>query len=248
MKISRLFSFLALFLAAPAFAGNITLSVGETGYLSDCGGRVTANANGDQLNFVFESVKYCKTFDILKANGEMAQYEANKLDEQRGGYFGGSRTIPKRFMEDGRNTITVLLRSKSGAHSDKITVRYRVESDQGDAGSVSRMRIWLGQEKRLQSCGGSIRITDSRASGGGEQLNMVMSDVRNCSNFDILSANGDTVRQREMKLQERSNGTRGGSFTLKRSLIEDGTNSIQVVVQSKPKQTRDIITIYFYAE
>lgn len=250
---------------ASVHAGNIEIGLGDAKHLPSCGGRVEATdssqGKGEQLNLVFDKTD-CDTFDILKANGDSAGYDKNKLPAVKGGYFGGSRTIPKRYIEEGRNTLVIVLRSSQSGKSDRITVRFRAEttsqpqprnnnnnrsSNDGEPGTTSRMSIWLGQSKELASCGGTISITESD-NNRGEQLNMVLRGVQHCTNFDILAANGDSVRQAEMKIKGGSERNRSGSFTLSKNMIDDGFNYVRIAVQSDSKATRDIVTIYFLAE
>ena len=126
MKFALL-SLFSLFIMTAAQAGNITLSVGQTKDLPECGGSIEATESaqgaGDQVNLVFRSVENCSNFDILANNFEMTNYKAKKLQDQKKGR-GGSFTIPKKEIGDGLNMITVNLKSNSGAHSDNITVMF----------------------------------------------------------------------------------------------------------------------------
>jgi hypothetical protein len=103
----------------------------------------------------------------------------------------------------------------------------------------------IGDEAYLSDCGGQIRVTKSaQGNGGGEQLNLVFTGVRYCSNFDIVSANGQSVGYDNKKLQG-SEGNRYASFTLPKRVIELGYNNIVVVVKSNSGKHSDWIRLHF---
>lgn len=116
-----------LLVSQVAFAGSGSMTLGEYASLPDCGGtiKVTASENnsGEQVNVVFKDVVNCSNFDILAANGEMTSYANKKLggrDRARSGSF----TLPKYLIEDGANSVTVVVRSNSGQTSDTIRVKF----------------------------------------------------------------------------------------------------------------------------
>src|SRR5437868_4393982 len=96
---------------------------------------------------------------------------------------------------------------------------------------ASNLTLTIGDEARLVECGGIVRVTKS-PQGNGEQLNLVFRGIEKCSNFDILSSNGDHVDYDDKKIQEQGAGVRGGSFTLPKRVLELGYNNIQIVVRS----------------
>lgn len=92
--------------------------------LSACGGTVRAQINNGAVNLVFRDVAHCNMFDIVGANGESLSYQANQLDD-RGETYGGGRTIPKRYMEAGHNSITLrVYRGTNPNIGDAIRVNF----------------------------------------------------------------------------------------------------------------------------
>ena len=101
----------------------------------------------------------------------------------------------------------------------------------------------IGEYASLPDCGGTIKVTESD-NQGSDQVNIVFKDVVNCSNFDILSSNGDAVNYPNKKLQGEDRA-RSGSFTLPKRVLGEGFNSIQVRVQSNSRKTMDTINVLF---
>jgi hypothetical protein len=93
----------------------------------------------------------------------------------------------------------------------------------------------------LPNCGGSIELKI-----GGGNANLIFRGVKSCSNFDILSNNGDSIGYANKKLGG-SNGARGGSFTLPRRFISSGFNAVTVSLQSNSGKTRDLIRLHLWA-
>jgi hypothetical protein len=101
----------------------------------------------------------------------------------------------------------------------------------------------IGEIAQLPDCQGTVKVTSSDNQGTG-QVNVVFHDVVNCSNFDILAANGQDIGYSNKKLQGQPN-SRAGSFTIPKGLIDSGFNSIQVVVKSNTGKTSDTINVMF---
>ncbi len=91
----------------------------------------------------------------------------------------------------------------------------------------------------LPDCNGSVRTS---IDNNNTQLNLVFSNVVNCSNFDIVSANGGRVNYPNKKLGG-ADRARSGSFTIPGSMIDYGSNTIRVQVKSNSGQTSDTIVI-----
>lgn len=91
----------------------------------------------------------------------------------------------------------------------------------------------------LPSCGG---VVQTKVANNDTQLNLVFSNVSQCSNFDIVAANGTRVNYPNQKLQGR-NQDRSGSFTIPTSMIDYGTNTIRVQLQSNSGAHSDMIVI-----
>lgn len=121
-----------------------------------------------------------------------------------------------------------------------ITAALLLTSQFAFAGSGT---LTIGEWAQLPDCGGTVKITESH-SGGSDQVNVSFRDVVNCSNFDILSANGEAIRYPNQKLGGQ-NRSRAGSFTLPKKLIDVGANSINVVVRSNTGTTSDRIRVQF---
>jgi|GEM_PF-6188310 len=82
----------------------------------------------------------------------------------------------------------------------------------------------------LRSCGGTANATTS-PQGNGTQVNIVFADVRDCSRFDIIANSSALISYPEKRLQDRADGTRGGSFTIPKRLLytESGEAIYQVI-------------------
>lgn len=91
----------------------------------------------------------------------------------------------------------------------------------------------------LPDCDGTVRTS---IDNDNTQLNLVFSNVVDCSNFDIVSANGARVNYTNKKLGG-VNRARSGSFTIPGSLIDAGSNTIRVLLKSNSGKTSDTIVI-----
>jgi len=93
----------------------------------------------------------------------------------------------------------------------------------------------------LPSCGGVIQ---TKIANYGSDLNLVFSNVSQCSNFDIVSANGERVDYENQKLQGKDQA-RSGSFTIPSRFIDYGRNEIRVSLKSNSAIHSDTILISF---
>lgn len=258
MNLTKFLSVLSfgIVFGGSAFAGQMTLTIGDEAYLSDCGGKVSVTksdqGNGEQLNLVFSGVEKCSNFDILSANGMSANYDDKKIPGNNGDR-GGSFTLPKRVIDLGYNNIKVVVRSNTGKTSDTIRLRFReVVRTPAPAPTPSRethrsMSLMLGDEASLTACGGYVEIKKSAQGNDGEQVNLIFRGVQDCSNFDILSNDGQPINYPNKKLEERRDGTRGGSFTLPKSVIDYGWNNVKIVLKSNTGKHSDTIRVQFVA-
>ncbi len=112
---------------------------------------------------------------------------------------------------------------------------------------AEQITMTIGQTRSLGSCQGTISATESNTGNGGEQLNLVFRNVEMCSNFDIIKANGQKLTNYDSKKLQEQNQGRGGSFTIPKRLIEDGSNSIKVNLKSNSGKHSDTITVLFNA-
>lgn len=93
-----------------------------------------------------------------------------------------------------------------------------------------------GRAMYLPECGGTIEANKSSASAGGDQMNLVLRNVKNCSNF-ILHETG-----REYKIPG-PDGDRTGSYTITASRLDMGLNYVRMTVRSNSGATRDDVSI-----
>ncbi len=113
------------------------------------------------------------------------------------------------------------------------------------APGASEQTLTVGSYRSLPQCGGTVEVTRS-GQNGGQQINLVFSGVKACSNFDIIATGFNDVQYKSRKLGG-TDGNRSGSFTLSKQLIESGFNDIQLVVQSNSKKTQDYLNLVFEA-
>ncbi|MBC7384691.1 MAG: hypothetical protein H7301_00835 [Cryobacterium sp.] len=242
--MKSLFTALALSLfSASAFAGTVYVDANDFASLPDCGGVVqTKIVNGrTQLNLVFSNVVNCSNFDILSANGGSVSYPNQKLQGQERARS-GSFTIPSSLIDSGSNMLRVVIQSNSKKTSDTLYVRVKKEtSNTGSTSTSSRISMTSTDVRTLNSCGG---VVQTKVSNG--QLNVIFQNVSNCSNFDIVSANGDRVNYPNMKLGGNE-GSRSGSFTLPKKVIDFGGNRVNVLLKSNSGKTSELISIRFIA-
>lgn len=135
MSVKSLFVTALTLVAASAYAETYgTGTVGDTIDLQECGGTLqitkSDQGSGEQVNLVLKHVAMCSNFDITSANYEDAKYKSQKIDPNgTDGDRSDSKTIPKRFFENGVNTITVEIYSNKKNHHDIIEVK--VGNDSG---------------------------------------------------------------------------------------------------------------------
>ena len=238
--MKNVLSLLALVLSSSsAFAGTVYMNANDIASLPDCNGTVQTKIvnNNTQLNLVFSNVVSCSNFDIVKANGEKVVYSNQKL----GGKMrarSGSFTIPANLIEIGSNSIRVLLKSNSAKTYDTIVVKVKAKSSLPS----NVMFMDSNDKKSLKQCAGTIK---TQVNNG--KLNIVFNKVENCSNFDILNSNGDKVAYDNQKIQQNASGSRSGSFTLPKRVIDLGTNTVYIQVKSNSGKTSDTVAIRFFA-
>ena len=103
-----------------------------------------------------------------------------------------------------------------------------------------------GWRDELPNCGGSVEMKIAH-----DNVYLIFRQVANCSNFDILSNNGDQLTYPNQKLQG-TNPNRYGSFTIPKRFFDTyyygyKVNHMLVEVRSNSRKTRDIIRINFVA-
>lgn len=133
MKIKTvvLSAIVAAFLAIPAMAGQLFMQLGDSEFLPDCGGTIqvkkSGNGNGEQVNLIFRDVKQCSNFDITSSTYQTETYKRKKIGTE--GNRSGSFTIPKRFIDGGVNSISIVVRSNSGKTQDNVEVQFFAVQD-----------------------------------------------------------------------------------------------------------------------
>lgn len=241
--MNTFFSVLALALiSSSAFAGTVYMDANDFASLPDCQGviRTSTDSNNTRLKLDFSNVVNCSNFDILSANGDDVIYPNTKLEGELRARF-GLFTIPSSLIEPGKNTLRVVVRSNSKATSDIIVIRFKTRSpSESNQGGSSRFDMRDSDKRPLKSCGGVVRTKVSYET----QMNVSFEGVENCSNFDIVEANGNPVNYKIEKL-EGPDGSRFGSFTLPKSVLRFGFNRVTVVLKSNSGKTSETISIDF---
>lgn len=123
---------LSLLVGTSAMANHLSLELGDSAYLPECGGMIKTNngGNGNQLNIVLSGVELCSNFDIIGEDGYVVKdYKSKKIPGPNGDRS-GSFTIPSK-MNDARwygkrNSVKVVIKSNSGKHQDHVTIYYTV--------------------------------------------------------------------------------------------------------------------------
>jgi hypothetical protein len=91
-----------------------------------------------------------------------------------------------------------------------------------------------GGERSLDTCGGTIEAT---AQGTSPNVNLVLRNVKNCSNFIIEQ----TGKQHKVPGPD---GNRGGSFSISAGKLQTGSNKLRLTVRSNSGKTRDAVSIW----
>lgn len=110
---------------------------------------------------------------------------------------------------------------------------------------AAHLRLPVNVVTSLPSCGGSVE-TDRTSNG---QINLIFRQVKDCSNFDIVSTGFGILDAgyKSKKIPEQGRGTRGGSFTIPQVYIDRGLNIIRVEVKSNSGAHSDTIDLVFVA-
>ena len=102
--------------------------------------------------------------------------------------------------------------------------------------AMADVRIDLnGGATALAQCGGTIEAT---AQGSSPNVNLVLRNVKKCSNFIITTETG-----KEFKLPG-PDGNRGGSFSVSAGRLQNGWNQLKLTVRSNSGATRDDAAIW----
>lgn len=245
--MKKMISVLAISMLAAvssAFAGTVYMDGNDYASLPSCGGVVQTKISNynTQLNLIFSNVSQCSNFDIVGANGQRVNYPNQKLQGQNQARY-GSFTIPATLIDYGTNQIRISLQSNSAKHADTIVVTVRATPSYPIPTPSRPATITMSSRdyRSMSYCGGTVQTTVTNG-----QLNVVFRNVQDCSNFDIVKANGERVDYPNLKLQGQ-NPNRYGSFTLPKSVIEFGLNTVRLSLKSNSGKTSEMIVINFLA-
>ncbi len=113
---------------APALADITVTPTSGRQNLPHCGGTIEGKAarNGD-MNLVFRDVIKCDRFDIVEASGGWTNGSEDSRLQSNNGVFHGSRTIPQRLIDSGRNYVKIKLHGFG--RYDYIHVHFRADRD-----------------------------------------------------------------------------------------------------------------------
>jgi hypothetical protein len=101
--------------------------------------------------------------------------------------------------------------------------------------AMADVRVDLnGGETKLDACGGTIEAT---AQGGSPNVNLVLRNVKSCSNFVIKN----TKRQYKVP---GADGDRAGSFSISAGKLQNGWNKVRLTLRSNSGKTADDIAIW----
>ena len=94
----------------------------------------------------------------------------------------------------------------------------------------------LGSTRTLPECGGTVEAKASDNAGAADQVNFILRNVKNCSNFVLHS----TGKQYKINGED---GNRTGSYTISAAKLEGGTNILRLTVRSNSGAHQDEILI-----
>jgi hypothetical protein len=218
----------------------------RTAYLDHCGGKATLNetfVGSDRVRTPMLSINGVKNCSVVTVDGVE---QSEKIHASQGGYADFIITeMP------GLNIHTIRIESGSGKTSDTIQVISFGESSRRQSANPRAniemefgLGAWVfGAEKArdLNDCGGIVRVTVE-----GNQVRLTFNNVKDCSKFDILRANGDAVDYKVKSLQQSSRDNKyDGSFTLPKRILDDGNNSVKVILRSNSGKHDEVILLRF---
>ncbi len=96
--------------------------------------------------------------------------------------------------------------------------------------------------EKLPDCKGHVSTSFVN---NGSQVSLDFDQVTQCSIFTFISANGESIRNDSEKKLVGGNNPRSGNFTIPKSLIQSGDNTIVAKLESGTGKTFDILVIQF---
>jgi hypothetical protein len=228
MKLRLLAASLVTLMAGASFAadlGTMRLKTAESSVgtlnLKDCNG----------------SLEISKTYLYVVGNDNCSNVVVNgsKVKATEGLFSGVRKALVDLYSQSGKENIyDITIKSNSGKTSDSMTIII-------DDRPVEKMVVlYSNQSASLKECGGTVEF---KVTNG--QANLIFRDIKQCSNFDILSANGEKTDYPNKKIGTEEN--RSASFTLPKSIIDFGANGVTVIVKSNSGKTSDKIKVKFLA-
>ncbi|MCC6277947.1 MAG: hypothetical protein IT289_08545 [Oligoflexia bacterium] len=208
--------------------------------LDRCGGSAHIESRGQDAILEITGVRNCSN---LSVNGR-----EQKLEEGFGGLRSGRAYLNFR---GGYNTFLVQLSSNSGSTSTAFRITgygsgSGSSNDPHQPANVFLSTLFGKRTAYLPECGGTVELDVSPNGHGGNQLNLIFRNVRDCSRFDILSNDGQPINYPTKELNGH-NGNRSGSFTLPKRAIDFGFNGVKVIMRSVSGKHSDVIHIQFVA-
>lgn len=224
---------------------NVTLRWGGNAYaaLPNCKGNVALKREDGTLILVVNNTSNCTNVFMEGGYGYESMTRVGKIENGVGTeYIGLNERI-------GNNTFRVLLTSNTGKTAGWITITSTVEPPRRPptynpyaAPDFTLSTSYFGRKwAALSDCGGSVYLT---VEYGTVYLNF--SNVAKCSNFDVLTANGDNANYNSEKINA-PNGNRSEKIRIPNRLYDVGRNSVKVVVKSNSGKTYDMFRINFVA-
>ena len=220
---------------------NAQSNMGQTIEISLCHGQVRLERQFGTLVLKVMSPDHCSDVYVKDA----AHPNITKIGHFKGGQGDLEIGLAETY---GANSFEVLLTSGSGKTATRIKV-YSFKARpvepkvnfNNSAPDFSLSTNLFGRKwAMLDDCGGTVTL---EVGGGSVYLNF--SNVKNCSNFDILSDNGAATNYKEQKIGNE--GNRSERIALPREIYQGGSNTIKVVVKSGSKKTFDVFNVKFYA-
>ena len=92
--------------------------------LPECGGTIEVKAGLQDVVMKFQGVERCANFDILSANGERVHYRDQRLNLDHAGYYTGTFRLPKRLIDEGGNSVKIIIQSNSGRRDDVVRIKF----------------------------------------------------------------------------------------------------------------------------
>lgn len=230
MRILASMAFLATVLSSTWGEAN---NLGRSTYqLRECGGQAQLMRQMGGFTLVFSNVQKCSEVTVDGRGGHKLQ----------GGNQPRYGTV---YLGTGKTSWAVQVQSTSGKTSDYMVVTAPVAQPPRVPSPNVFLRIFpLISDNydvaRLPSCGGEVSM---KITGQG-QVTLKFDNVTQCSNFDILGANGQAIDYPNKKLQGKE-GDRSGSFSLPKRLVDFGFNGIIVVLKSNSGKHDDVIKASF---